>query len=99
VENKTSGDCPPEDTGPMRPLLLMAAIAMMIAVTIWPPWLTDADGKADHWAAFALFWAMSAGFISGVGFRPRFVLWRWLFSSWAFAIGIALALLRLYLGT
>jgi predicted membrane protein len=44
----------------------------------------------------ALFWAMSAGFVAGVGFRPHFILWRAGFSGPACLIGIALALLRLW---
>jgi predicted membrane protein len=39
----------------------------------------------------ALFWAMSAGFIRGVGFVPRARVWRWLFSGWACAAALALA--------
>jgi predicted membrane protein len=44
----------------------------------------------------ALFWAMSAGFVTGVGFRPRFFVWRWLFSGLACLAGVALAAIRLY---
>jgi len=29
--------------------------------------------------------------VRGVGFVPRFVLWRWLFSGWACLAGLALA--------
>lgn len=73
---------------------LVAALAIMVAGTLYPPLMADAAGKADHNLAMALFWAMSAGFVRGVGFVPRFVLWRWLFSGWACvaALGVALAL-------
>ena len=41
--------------------------------------------------------AIMLGFVSGVGFRPRFALWRAGFSGLACFIGIALAALRLLL--
>ena len=76
-------------------LPLLAAIAIMLGISLWPAALSAPDGSADHWAAMALFWAMSAGFVVGVGFRPRFIVWRWLFSAAACALGIALAIARL----
>jgi predicted membrane protein len=39
----------------------------------------------------ALFWAMSSGFVRGVGFVPRARVWRWLFSGWTCAAALALA--------
>lgn len=70
---------------------LMAALSLMVIGSIYPLLFTDASGKADHALATALFWAMSAGLVHGVGFAPRFVLWRWLFSGWACLAGLALA--------
>lgn len=81
--------------GRIRLLPLMAAIAIMIGVTAWPHALSSPAGGADHWAATALFCAMSAGFVSGVGFRPRFWLWRAAFSGPACLAGVALAVFRL----
>lgn len=83
------------EQGRTRALPLLCAITIMLLVTIWPGALADRDGEADHLAAFMLFLAMSAGFVSGVGFQPRFVLWRWLFSPAACFLGIALTLVRL----
>ena len=54
----------------------------MVGGTLYPPLMADAAGRADHGLAMALFWAMSAGFVRGVGFVPR----RWV---------MALAVLRL----
>jgi predicted membrane protein len=54
--------------------------------------MANASGRADHRLAMLLCWAMSAGFIRGVGFVPRAALWRWLFSSWACALALGLAL-------
>lgn len=60
---------------------LAVAVAIMLACTLYPPMMTDPSGKADHGLATALFMAMSAGFVRGVGFIPRTPVWRWLFSG------------------
>lgn len=70
---------------------LLAALAIMLVGSIYPLLFADAAGKADHSLAMALFWAMSAGLVRGVGFVPRWWLWRWLFSGWACCVGLALA--------
>ena len=79
----------------IRLLPLLTAIAVMLGITAWPGALSGPDGAADHWAAMALFWAMSAGFVTGVGFQARFVLWRCLFSGLACLLGCSIAFLRL----
>lgn len=85
----------PAQGSSIKLLPLLAAIAIMLGITIWPGALAAPGGGADHWAAMALFWAMSAGFVTGVGFQPRFFVWRWFFSAAACALGIALAMARL----
>ena len=70
---------------------LAAALLIMIAGTLYPPLMADAAGKADHGLAMALFWAMSAGFVRGVGFVPRLWVWRALFSGWSCAAALLLA--------
>ena len=70
---------------------LAVGLAIMVAGTLYPPLMADAAGKADHNLALALFWAMSAGFVRGVGFVPRLWVWRWLFSGWAVGAALALA--------
>lgn len=72
---------------------LAVALAIMVVGTLYPPLMADAGGHADHRLAMALFWAMSAGFVRGVGFVPRHNLWRVLFSGWACAAGLAAAAL------
>lgn len=71
---------------------LAVALLVMVAGTLYPPLMANAAGHADHGLAMALFWAMSAGFVRGVGFVPRLVPWRWLFSGWACALALGLAL-------
>lgn len=94
--NSTRGDSPlpPSDAtsdARIRLLPLLTAIAIMISITAWPGALATAEGVADHGAAMALFWSMSAGFVSGVGFRPRLVALRLLFSPAACLFALALA--------
>jgi predicted membrane protein len=61
-------------------LLLCLGIALL--VSLWPVFLTDAQGKPDHATALLLCLAVSAGIVSGFGFQPRFWLWRVMFSQW-----------------
>ena len=70
---------------------LAVALVIMVAGTLVPPLMADATGRADHNLAMALFWAMSAGFVRGVGFVPRGTAWRVLFSGWACAAALLLA--------
>lgn len=72
-------------------LSLLAALTIMAVGSVYPPLFADAQGQADHWLAMALFYAMSAGMVRGVGFIPRRWLWRMLFSGWACAAALALA--------
>ncbi len=72
---------------------LLVAIVLMLLGSIAPVSLADAQGQASHGLATLAFWAMSAGFVRGVGFIPQTRLWRWLFSGWACTIALAAALL------
>jgi predicted membrane protein len=71
---------------------LATALAIMLAGTLYPPLLANAAGQADHGLASLWLLAMSAGFVRGVGFVPRFVLWRLLFSGWTCALALLAAL-------
>lgn len=72
---------------------LAAGLVLMLAGTAYPLVFARADGHADHGLALLLFWAMSAGFVRGVGFIPRHRAWRLLFSGWACLAALALAAL------
>ena len=72
------------------PSLTMAIVIMLVA-TVYPPLMVDTAGKADHGLMTALFFAMSAGFVRGVGFVPQALAWRCLFSSWACMAALAVA--------
>ena len=89
--------CPVGESAPparIRLLPLAIAIVVMLGITAWPGALASADGHADHGAALALFWSMSAGFVTGVGFRPRIAALRLLLSPAACLMGLALAIWR-----
>ena len=70
---------------------LLAAVVIMLVGSIYPLLFAAADGKADHRLATALFWAMSAGFVRGVGFVPKAWVWRLLFSGWSCVAALLLA--------
>lgn len=70
---------------------LAVALLIMVVGTLYPPLMADATDQADHPLALALFWAMSAGFVRGVGFVPRLWIWRLIFSGWSCAAALLLA--------
>ena len=67
---------------------LATGLILMAAVTAYPRFLTDVPGRADHLLAMTIFWAMTAGFVRGVGFIPRTVWIRWTFSGWACLVAL-----------
>ena len=75
----------------LRPLSLVVALVIMIGGSIYPYVFARPDGSADHGFASLIFWAMSAGLVNGVGFVPRWPLWRWLFSGSACLVELTLA--------
>lgn len=56
--------------------------------------MIDTAGRIDYPLALLGFWAMSAGFVRGVGFVPLAVPWRWLLGGWACFLALGLAILR-----
>ncbi len=87
----------PEHTPP-APLALSAAILIVGVLTVYPHALTGADGRADHLGMMLVMWAVSAGFVRGVGFVPRNRPGRLLLGRGAMALALVLGALRLYSG-
>lgn len=89
-DRKVTGEAAPG----LALLPLTIAIVITLVLTLYPLALSKADGKADHLAATLLFWAMSAGFVRGVGFVPKHRVLRPLLSSAAcvllFILSVAL---------
>ena len=70
---------------------LITAITIMLVGSVYPLLFTRADGTVNHSLAVALFWAMSAGFVRGVGFVPLARVWRLLFSGGSCLAGLTVA--------
>lgn len=70
---------------------LITAVTIMLVGSVYPLLFTRANGTVDHRLALALFWAMSAGFVRGVGFLPNARVWRLLFSGGSCLAGLSLA--------
>ena len=74
------------------PLGIACSIAAIVSVY---PQAAMVGGRADHLAATLLFWAMSAGFVRGVGFAPLHRGARVLLSTGACLASLAFAGLRM----
>jgi len=88
-----SGIAAPDANQPAtwHPFSLGVALVIILGGSLYPFMFASSSGHADHRLASAIFWAMSAGLVHGVGFRPHFVLWRWIFSGWACLLALLLA--------
>jgi predicted membrane protein len=75
----------------LHPVSLLVALVIMIGGSVYPFVFARPDGSVDHDFAVLVFWAMSAGLVNGVGFVPRWPLWRCLFSGWACLAALLLA--------
>ncbi len=88
-------DRPPQPGGGWNFPALMTGIAVTLVLTVYPHAAVRADGSPDMAAAALFFWAMSAGFVRGLGFIPRNLILRLLLSLPAALIALAAAILRL----
>ena len=57
--------------------LLLAAVLL-----VHPAAMLDDNGAYSHRAMMFIMIGISGGFIYGVGFLPKFWLWKWLFSPY-----------------
>ncbi|WP_417596468.1 cyd operon YbgE family protein [Oceanospirillum sp.] len=61
-------------------LSLISAIIISVVLTAYPRLIAESIHEVDH-GLFTLFmWAISAGFIHGVGFEPKATIWRLAFN-------------------
>ncbi|HVO05201.1 MAG TPA: cyd operon YbgE family protein [Burkholderiaceae bacterium] len=77
-------------------LPLLAGIAITLLLTVYPQIVVSGTGRVHHGAALSLAWAMSAGFVRGVGFVPQHRALQWLLSGTACGVALALSLLLLW---
>ncbi|AXY56570.1 cytochrome bd biosynthesis protein [Acinetobacter chinensis] len=67
----------------------LLALPLAAVLLVHPAAMLDANGAYSHRAMMLIMIGISGGFIHGVGFIPRFSLWKWLFSplvSWPLMI-------------
>lgn len=58
----------------------LLALPLTAVLLLHPAMMLDAEGNYSHRAMMYIMIGISGGFIHGVGFIPRFWLWKWLFS-------------------
>jgi cyd operon protein YbgE len=58
----------------------LLALPLAAVLLIHPSAMLDANGHYSHSAMMLIMIGISGGFVTGVGFVPRFWLWKWLFS-------------------
>lgn len=70
----------------VKPNKFAMAISFLLALPlagvllIHPAMMLDANGEYSHSTMMYIMIGISGGFIHGVGFIPKFWLWKWLFS-------------------
>ncbi len=78
-----SSSKPVGETGSAMQLSYLGiAVGIMVTGTIYPLMMMDSSGAVDHRLVMTLLWAMSVGFVRGVGFIPHTAIWRRVFSGW-----------------
>ena len=70
-----------------RSLSLLLATPLALVLLIHPAAMLDGQGGYSHPQLMLVMWGISAGFVHGVGFVPRWWGWRWLLGplpAWLF---------------
>jgi predicted membrane protein len=81
------------DSGWARGVSLLAALSLMLLITLLPRGLTVDDGSPiGHGVLTLIMWGMSAGFVHGVGFVPRNRILRLLLGPLAAWTGMVMGL-------
>ena len=75
-------------------LSFLLATPLSLVFLIHPALMLDSQGNYSHGALSLVMLGISAGFVHGVGFKPKFWLWRILFSPF---VGWPLLLLGYFL--
>ncbi|MHA3051274.1 cytochrome bd biosynthesis protein [Acinetobacter sp. ANC 4633] len=63
----------------------MLALPLAAILLVYPSLMLDENGHYNHSVLMLVMLGISGGFIYGVGFIPRWWLWKWLFNpvvSW-----------------
>ncbi len=70
------------DKSLVRLVSLLTAIGLSIAILIFPNRLLMENGKSDHDLLMLLLFGICIGFIHGVGFAPKKMVWHILLSPY-----------------
>ncbi|WP_318370015.1 cyd operon protein YbgE [Enterobacter sp.] len=80
------------DKGPLRALSLVMAL-LLAGCMFWDPTRFAAKtSEFEIWHGFLMMWAVCAGVIHGVGFRPKAIHWKGVFCPLIADIVLATAL-------
>lgn len=85
------------DSGPLRLLSLIMALALAGCVFWMPARFASTTSSLAAWHNLLIIWAVCAGVIHGVGFRPRRLGWRLAFLPPAAMLLLAIALGYLFI--
>ncbi|KMK43915.1 cyd operon protein YbgE [Pluralibacter gergoviae] len=67
------------DKGSLRALSLLMALVLAGCIFWDPSRFAAKTSSLEIWHGFLIMWAVCAGVIHGVGFRPKSLLWQGLF--------------------
>jgi len=62
-----------------RALSLLMAVPLSLVLLVHPASMLDADGHYSHSLLMLVMWGVAGGFVHGVGFDPRALVWRVVF--------------------
>ena len=84
------------DKGPLRVLSLILAMALAGCIFWDPAAFAAKTSTLKVWHGFIIIWAVCAGVIHGVGFKPMKARWRVIFTPFLTMIVMILGLIYFY---
>ena len=84
------------DKGPLRALSLVLALVVAFCVFLDPSRFSAKTSELEIWQGLLIMWAVCAGVIHGVGFRPDRSLWKAVFSPLPAVIILLAGLLHFF---
>jgi cyd operon protein YbgE len=81
------------DKGPVRALSLVLAVILAGCIFWDPSRFAARTSSIEIWQGILLIWAVCAGIVHGVGFRPRSAFWRAFFAPLPAIVILAAGLL------
>jgi len=81
------------DKGPVRALSLVLALILAGCIFWYPTRFAAKTSSLEIWEGLLLIWAVCAGVVHGVGFKPQRTLWRAFFAPLPAIVILAAGLL------